>query len=64
MAKTVTLRQAIDILAEQNIHISWSKDLTLEDFLTYYDMHYAEGPESDRLQQFLLDDIHDIFRTA
>lgn len=64
MKKTVTLRQAIDILAEQGIEVSWTRELTLQDFIFFYDRHYADGPKSDTLLQHMLDDIHDIFRTA
>jgi len=61
MERAITLREAVEFLSCRGIHIRWTKDLTLEDFLSYYDQHYAGEPEN---LQFLVDDIHDIFGTA
>lgn len=36
----VTLRKAVEILAEQGVEVAWNEDLNMLDFFDYYDKHY------------------------
>ena len=67
--KTITLRKAVEMLKEQGINIIWDNDLTLDEFISYYDGTYKsiledthEMPKDTKLQHFLVDDIVKIFR--
>lgn len=61
--KTVTLRQAVEILAEQGIAVGWNDNLDLRDFFSYYDIHYKPALEvtASLPIKFLRDDILEIF---
>ena len=61
--KTVTLRETVDILAEQGIEVKWDENLGLQDFFSYYDQHYKPALEvtASLPIKFLRDDILEIF---
>ena len=63
MAKRVTLRQAVEILKQQGIEIEWN-DLTMEDFLSYFDQHYKTDCENGTFPtvSFFFTDILEIFK--
>ena len=63
MAKRVTLRQAVEILKQQGIEIEWN-DLTMEDFLSYFDQHYKTACETGDFPKvsFFYTDILEIFK--
>lgn len=63
MAQRVTLRQAVSILKEQGIEIEWN-DLTMEDFLSYFDRHYKPDCENGTFPRvsFFYTDILEIFK--
>lgn len=63
MAKRVTLRQAVEILKQQGIEIEWN-DLTMEDFLSYFDHHYKTRCETGDFPKvsFFFTDILEIFK--
>lgn len=63
MAKRVTLRQAVEILKQQGIEIEWN-DLTMEDFLSYFDQHYKTACENGTFPKvsFFFTDILEIFK--
>ena len=63
MAKRVTLRQAVEILKQQGIEIEWN-DLTMEDFLSYFDQHYKTACENGEFEKvsFFFTDILEIFK--
>lgn len=59
----VSLRKAVEILQEQGIEVSWDEKSSLEDFLIYYDFHYAAKVENGELPgRFFYDDISNIFK--
>lgn len=59
----VSLRKAVEILQEQGIEVRWG-ELSLQDFFSYYDKHYAPGLEDEKIGtgRFLKDDILEIFK--
>ena len=63
MARRVTLRQAVSILRQQGIEIEWN-DLTMEDFLSYFDQHYKTDCENGTFPRvsFFYTDILEIFK--
>ena len=62
MNKRVTLRQAVDILAEQGIEIKWDENLGLCEFFSYYDQHYKPFLEDGgKMPEWLASDILEIF---
>lgn len=60
--RRVTFRQAVEILKQQGIEIKWN-DLTMEDFLSYFDQHYKTACENGTFPQvsFFFTDILEIF---
>ena len=60
----VNLRTAVEILKKQGIEIKWDDNLTLENFLDYYDLHYAKKLEAFDyvdMTAFFFDDMKQIF---
>lgn len=63
MQKRVSLRKAVDILAEQGVEVEWD-DLGLREFFSYYDIHYKEMLEHGSIPsvRFFIEDIKEIFK--
>ncbi len=64
--RTVTLREAADILHEQGIEIEWENGKsTLQDFFSYFDHHYRKLCEERKIPPhviFFFSDLLEIFK--